>query len=84
MPKMESKKLQTIINAHGVPMIPSGVDYLNRLHVALENDARIAHEQREVIRKLVDSMYPIACNCPEHVEKREAALTAAAPYLLED
>lgn len=48
----ETKSLQTILGSHGLDVPHGSMNYTR----ALENDARLAHEQREVIRKLARSI----------------------------
>lgn len=48
---VESKKLLTFLCPDGSVGAPSG-----RVRAAFDHDARIAHEQRRVIRMLVDAL----------------------------
>lgn len=74
----ESKKLQTRIS-------PLYKDHLGEPH-EMRHDARIAHEQREVIQQLVSCLQQVeGCDYRAFLEAGgDAAIAAAAPFLSED
>ena len=92
----ESKKLQTFLDGAVRLAVPDGRDKAGRFMEALRHDARIAHEQREVmlqqdnaIRRLREAVQRLRERAPQAAciadrtaqLNADAALAAAAPFL---